>query len=534
MLDSIVSERDKKRKSKNTAFLHKLYSVIEYEGNEYIAKITVEEFYNESINADSLRAYNLKAIKIEPASGREETNSTTPNAGEGSINTIADLYEHVKKYDKDFRPSKEVNPELLNDDGTPKELYHGTPEEFSVFDRSKIGSNFSQSGSGNYGGFFFTDKMTHAKSYGKNIMAAYLSMENPYVVEASDFSYNAAEYWDMHSEAMQEAIMRDGYDGVIIIHPRGSLYVVKESNQIKSATDNIGTFDITQPDIRYSRKGDVTDVNSVLSENEELREAAEELQKALEIAVRNNDKLKQEFKITGKRNLSENATTKVATYLRQQYGSSMDKGKLTEKLMQLYDYMVNAGDSISMDYVANTATDIARELMSETNYWDDSRRQEFKDTINMIRNTRLYASEDVKGIDDYNDFRKRSFGKIRLVNDANAMGVEELYDMLAQQGTSVVSGEAVGVEDQLNEILDFMESTKPVVRNAAEERIAGEGLTVDEYANIIRQRGNIKNAFCLSTKDVLRGAEGGIRTHAPFRTNGFQDRLVMTTSIPLH
>ena len=27
--------------------------------------------------------------------------------------------------------------------------------------------------------------------------------------------------------------------------------------------------------------------------------------------------------------------------------------------------------------------------------------------------------------------------------------------------------------------------------------------------------------------------EGGIRTHVPFRTNGFQDRLVMTASIPL-
>ena len=27
--------------------------------------------------------------------------------------------------------------------------------------------------------------------------------------------------------------------------------------------------------------------------------------------------------------------------------------------------------------------------------------------------------------------------------------------------------------------------------------------------------------------------ESGIRTHAPFRTNGFQDRLVMTTSISL-
>ena len=32
----------------------------------------------------------------------------------------------------------------------------------------------------------------------------------------------------------------------------------------------------------------------------------------------------------------------------------------------------------------------------------------------------------------------------------------------------------------------------------------------------------------------VSSGEGGIRTHAPLRTNGFQDRLVMTTSIPLH
>ena len=33
--------------------------------------------------------------------------------------------------------------------------------------------------------------------------------------------------------------------------------------------------------------------------------------------------------------------------------------------------------------------------------------------------------------------------------------------------------------------------------------------------------------------DVIPNAEGGVRTHVPLRTNGFQDRLVMTTSIPL-
>ena len=31
----------------------------------------------------------------------------------------------------------------------------------------------------------------------------------------------------------------------------------------------------------------------------------------------------------------------------------------------------------------------------------------------------------------------------------------------------------------------------------------------------------------------IKSGEGGIRTHAPFRTNGFQDRLVMTASISL-
>ncbi len=35
------------------------------------------------------------------------------------------------------------------------------------------------------------------------------------------------------------------------------------------------------------------------------------------------------------------------------------------------------------------------------------------------------------------------------------------------------------------------------------------------------------------SKVILGSGEDGIRTHVPRRTNGFQDRLVMTASIPL-
>ena len=43
-----------------------------------------------------------------------------------------------------------------------------------------------------------------------------------------------------------------------------------------------------------------------------------------------------------------------------------------------------------------------------------------------------------------------------------------------------------------------------------------------------------QSLFCLRQISMfVPSGESGIRTHAPFRTNGFQDRLVMTTSISL-
>ena len=45
----------------------------------------------------------------------------------------------------------------------------------------------------------------------------------------------------------------------------------------------------------------------------------------------------------------------------------------------------------------------------------------------------------------------------------------------------------------------------------------------------------LSRTFLTFSKVVFStSGESGIRTHAPLRTNGFQDRLVMTTSIPLH
>ncbi len=80
-----------------------------------------------------MRAYNLKAIKIEPADGREGKIPTTPNVGLGSDIIVSDLYSIVKTYDKNFHPGKSVSPSLLNANGTPKKWYHQTGETFTFF-----------------------------------------------------------------------------------------------------------------------------------------------------------------------------------------------------------------------------------------------------------------------------------------------------------------------------------------------------------------------------------------------------------------
>ena len=59
-------------------------------------------------------------------------------------------------------------------------------------------------------------------------------------------------------EVLTDALKQAGYDGVILANDAGSwgrstdAYIALSENQVKSATDNVGTFDRDNPDIRYS------------------------------------------------------------------------------------------------------------------------------------------------------------------------------------------------------------------------------------------------------------------------------------------
>jgi hypothetical protein len=77
---------------------------------------------------------------------------------------------------------------------------------------------------------------------------------------ASEWTSKADKLSTKAKEVMTKALEKNGYDGVILERDDGSFgrstdaYIALHPEQVKSATKNIGTFDNSNPDIRYSRE----------------------------------------------------------------------------------------------------------------------------------------------------------------------------------------------------------------------------------------------------------------------------------------
>jgi hypothetical protein len=99
-----------------------------------------------------------------------------------------------------------------------------------------------------------------------------LDVKNPYSFLARSFGKTL--------DTFNAFLAKHGFDGVISqgvsgLSDYGKQYVVFDSTQIKSATGNLGTFDPTNPDIRYQIKQRVTGADALRQEAERNRKLAE-------------------------------------------------------------------------------------------------------------------------------------------------------------------------------------------------------------------------------------------------------------------
>jgi hypothetical protein len=190
--------------------------------------------------------------------------------------------EPFKKW---FGKSKVVNP-----DGTPRVMYHGTRSDISEF---KSAYQLAREKDPKYGwglaGIYFTPDPSFANMYAQpnfrkrkeqaNVLPVYLKMENPYrypsnlwakikgaflnpidkaqvakAVEKNRREKGFADYdnipsMELSAEGYRGIVIQhvkklkaQGYDGVI--SPDGQMYIVFDANQIKSAIGNKGTYNL--------------------------------------------------------------------------------------------------------------------------------------------------------------------------------------------------------------------------------------------------------------------------------------------------
>lgn len=156
-----------------------------------------------------------------------------------------------KRWFGDWQNHPESASKVVNADGTPKVVYHGTNKTFNVFD--------SESGI-----YWFSESEDYAESMmeergGGRVINAYLKMKNPLYAKLPPGQFSDPTF---EAPLIRQA-KAEGRDGVIIetdTDPNDlsyeKFYVVFSPTQIKSATDNNGAFDGTNPDIRYSREGE--------------------------------------------------------------------------------------------------------------------------------------------------------------------------------------------------------------------------------------------------------------------------------------
>lgn len=168
---------------------------------------------------------------------------------------------------------------ILDENGEPRVMYHGTNVEFDAFrlDATKVNRN------GNTDGIYFTSNRELAESvYGSNIKEVFLNIRNfalrseyrpstgavnmlkDYIISevSNDESYyngklnafrNRGESDVASTSLKREMYLHDGYDGLVDGSITNGEVVVFNPNQIKSAVGNVGSFSKDTSNIYYQQ-----------------------------------------------------------------------------------------------------------------------------------------------------------------------------------------------------------------------------------------------------------------------------------------
>lgn len=168
---------------------------------------------------------------------------------------------------------------VVDEQGRPRVVYHGTRRDFSAFKPARVAGVASGTEASAELGHFFSDDLVYVDGLleegpdtfaeGSNVMPSFLALRNP-KIEPMQKIQDIEESWTPERvKRYRKNLERLGHDGIIFRGRNASEYVAFGPEQIKSAVGNRGTFDPLSQDVRFNRneggEGDQANVTSMLT-----------------------------------------------------------------------------------------------------------------------------------------------------------------------------------------------------------------------------------------------------------------------------
>ena len=250
---------------------------------------------------------------------------------------------------------------------------------------------------------------------------------------ASEWTSKADKLSTKAKEAMTKALESNGYDGVILEKDDGSFgrssdaYIALRPEQVKSATDNIGTFDSSNPDIRYSVEEET---------------ASEETPK--EPRVRDTIPKK-----------AERYLKRAESNLVKDLSDKLNVPKFAQR-----EYLNEIAQEISEEYLkTGTVSEETKNELFETawengRHIDDEFYNTYKDIKDYLKTQSVTLSEtDKADIADWNQFKNSAFGSLRIVNKGG-LPVDTAYQELQGMAPELFPPDITHPADQIQRMLE--------------------------------------------------------------------------------
>ncbi len=217
---------------------------------------------------------------------RQEQGVTTFRSEQGTIEVDGVQRPRTNSESRPIHPTEDgirnfwrwfKDSKVVDADGKPLVMYHGTKADFSAFEMRKAGT----SDDGLAGkGFYFTYNPEEASGYAEsgnfgkgdapNVQPVYVSLNNPLRIEKGVLP-DGRRVMDVHKQyghginakggdAVRNLAEEAGHDGVVWVRTDGGVghAVAFRPNQIKSATGNTGAFDPNEAPITLRRAPSAT------------------------------------------------------------------------------------------------------------------------------------------------------------------------------------------------------------------------------------------------------------------------------------